>query len=297
MNIIGIDHGFGMTKTKNCIFASGVVESENVPFTKTGVVRWNKKYYICGSGRQGLTKNKTEDENYFILTLAAIAKEIEVRNLDRNCDVVIAAGLPLTTFGREKEAFEKYLKQFLPLRFEFEGKEYKVNITDVKLFPQGYSAIAYRHDILTKEPSQILVDIGSWTVDCMMINNGIPDANTCRSLEMGVIRCIEETQEEVRRLLGLSITPAQIEQILHDKDCTLDSEVKEIIRDQGRKYTKKLLKLLEESGFDTKAVPTIMLGGGTGVIRKYIPKNRKVETISDIHANAKGYEIFAKQVS
>ncbi len=113
---------------------------------------------------------------------------------------------------------------------------------------------------------------------------------------MGVIRCIEETQEEVRRLLGLSITPAQIEQILHDKDCTLDNEVKEIIRKQGKRYTKKLLKLLEESGFDTKAVPTIMLGGGVGVIRKYIPKNRKVEIISDIHANAKGYEIFAKQV-
>ena len=296
MNIIGIDHGFGLTKTTNCVFASGVVESENVPFTKTGVVKLGNRYYICGSGRQSLTKNKTEDENYFILTLAAIAKEIEARNLERNCDVVIAAGLPLTTFGREKEGFEKYLKQRFPLRYEFEGKPYRISVIDVKLFPQGYTAVAYKPDLITKEPSQILVDIGSWTVDCMLINNAIPDASTCRSLEMGVIRCIEETQEEVRRLLGLSITSAQVEQILLERDCTLENEVKDIIRRQGRKYTNNLLKVLEESGFDTKAVPTIMLGGGVGVIRKYIPKNRKVEIISDIHANAKGYEIFAKQV-
>ncbi len=87
----------------------------------------------------------------------------------------------------------------------------------------------------------ILVDIGSWTVDCMMINNSIPDAASCRSLEMGIIRCVEETQEEVRRACGMSVTAAQVEQILQGKDCTMETEVKEIIRNQGISILKDYL--------------------------------------------------------
>ena len=94
----------------------------------------------------------------------------------------------------------------VPVRFEYEGNKYKINILDVKLYPQGYSAIVNEKDLLNREPSQILIDIGAWTVDCMMINNSIPDASSCRSLEMGIIRCIEEIQEEVRRTCGMSVT-------------------------------------------------------------------------------------------
>ncbi|MBN2878216.1 MAG: ParM/StbA family protein [Clostridia bacterium] len=294
--IIGIDHGYGGTKTANCNFQSGVVKSNTVPFTKTGVIKFDNTYYICGTGRQSLTKDKTEDENYFILTLAAIAKEIEFRGLDRTCDIIIAAGLPLTTFGKDKAAFEKYLMPLVPIRYEYEGNKYKINILDVKLYPQGYSAIVNEKNLLNREPSQILLDIGSWTVDCMIINNSIPDASSCRSLEMGIIRCIEEIQEEVRRTSGLSVTSAQVEQILQNKECTMQPEVKEIIKAQGYAYTKKLFKLLEESGFDTKAVPTILMGGGAHIVKHYLNHNQKMEILSDIHANAKGYELIALQV-
>lgn len=295
LNIIGIDHGFGLCKTAHCSFASGIAVYENEPFTNKDVLRLDGKYYVCGTGRQGLTKDKTENENYFILTLAAIAKEIEVRGLDRDCEVIIAAGLPLTTFGRQKKPFKKYLLYMAPIRFEYEKRKYKVAIQDVTLFPQGFSAIAYSPDIMSKEPSQILIDIGSWTVDCMMINNSIPDATSCRSLEHGIIRCIEETQEEVRRKTGLSITSAQVEQILLGKDCSMDDEVKQIIITQGKNFSNRLFKTLYESGFDTKAVPTIMMGGGAHIVKHYITKGQKIKILNDINANAKGYEILTKE--
>ena len=296
MNIIGIDNGFGYTKTVHHSFASGVVAFDNPPYTSKGVLHFEKKYYVCGSGRQGLTKEKTKDNNYFILTLAAIAMEIESRGLDRNASVIIAAGLPLTSFGREKEAFEKYLMAVPVVKFAFEGKDYKVHIAGVKLFPQGYTAIAYQNKILEKEPSMILVDIGSWTVDAMMINNSIPDASTCRSLEFGVIRCIEKTQEEVRRCLGLSITTQQVEQVLLGKECGIKKDVKSIIAEQGEIYSHQLFKALAESGFDTRAVPTLLMGGGALIVKPYIAKDQLINLISDIHANAKGFEIVAKQV-
>ena len=101
--------------------------------------------------------------------------------------------------------------------FKFEGIPYKVTIEDVKLFPQGYSAIAIHPELIQNEPSVLLMDIGGWTVDLMRLDNGIPNASTCRSLELGMIRCIDETKEQVRRDVGLSVTDAQVERVLAGK--------------------------------------------------------------------------------
>lgn len=100
------------------------------------------------------------------------------------------------------------------MRFLYESELYEITIKDVKLFPQGYSALALHPEYLKNEPSVLLVDIGGWTVDLMRLDNAVPNAATCRSLELGVIRCIDETAEQVRRNTGLSVTETQIERVL-----------------------------------------------------------------------------------
>ena len=61
------------------------------------------------------------------MTLAAIAKEIECRNAERTAEVRVAAGLPLTGFGREMEKFRKYLRRDgRPVSFRYEGRDYNV---------------------------------------------------------------------------------------------------------------------------------------------------------------------------
>ena len=65
------------------------------------------------------------------------------------CSVKLAAG-----FGREKKPFREYLlRSSQPVCFKFEGIPYKVTIEDVKLFPQGYSAIAIHPELIQNEPS------------------------------------------------------------------------------------------------------------------------------------------------
>ena len=91
MNIIGIDHGNAQTKTVRFLFASGVAEYEHEPFTSRSVLEYNGKYYVCGTGRQPLTLDKTITETYYLLTLAAVAKEIEARSMPRTCTIIIAA--------------------------------------------------------------------------------------------------------------------------------------------------------------------------------------------------------------
>ena len=103
----------------------------------------------------------------------------------RECAVNLSAGLSLAGFGREKKAFREYLfRSSQPVSFKFEGISYQVTIQDVRLFPQGYSAIAVHPELIRGEPSVLLMDVGGWTVDLMRLDSGIPNASTCRSLEL-----------------------------------------------------------------------------------------------------------------
>ena len=107
--IIGVDHGYSVMKTAHICFPSGIVRYEHEPYTNRGVLKIEGKYYVCGTGRQPLLRTKTENEQYYLLTLAAIAQEIRFRKAPRKAEVVLAAGLPLTSFGREKKNFRDYL--------------------------------------------------------------------------------------------------------------------------------------------------------------------------------------------
>lgn len=106
--IIGIDHGYYAMKTRHCVFPTGITAYDHEPYTRQDVLEYEGRWYVCGTGRQPLQRDKTASENYYLLTLAAIAKELRQRRMEGQCSVTLAAGLPLTGFGREKGAFEKY---------------------------------------------------------------------------------------------------------------------------------------------------------------------------------------------
>ena len=169
----------------------------------------------------------------------------------------------------------------------------------MKLFPQGYSAIAIHPELIQNEPSVLLMDIGGWTVDLMRLDNGVPNASTCRSLELGMIRCIDETKEQIRRDVGLSVTDAQVERVLAGKACSMDEEARSIIQKQGRLYTERLLSAAMESGFDLKAIPVIMLGGGTAVVKGNVSEQDgmcRAFALIDDRVNAEGFERILEQL-
>jgi len=298
--IIGVDHGYGLMKTTHFAFPTGITVYDHEPFSLRNTLKVNDRYYVCGSGRQALLRDKTENDNYYLLTLAALAKEVDLRSAAHEADVVLAAGLPLTSFGLYKQEFLKYLNRFpqdKPQCFEFEGQPYTIRIKDVVLYPQGYAAVMDQIQTLKQEPSIIICDIGSWTIDVMRLDNGFPNAEYTRSLELGMIRCFSEISEQVRRNTGLAVTDAQIESIFYKEHCTLPADVTRIIVEYGKVYAERIINTLLENGFDVKVVPVIFLGGGASFIQKFIPAKTfcSVDYITDIHANAKGFEKIAKQ--
>ena len=273
--IMGIDHGYYAIKTRHFSFPAGVTAYTHEPYTLKNTLQIGGKYYVCGTGRQPILRDKTINENYYILTLAAIAMELRCRGLPAESSVILAAGLPLARYGRDKKLFTEYLlRNGQPVSFLFEGERYKVKIENVKLFPQGYSAIAIHPELVKDEPSVLLMDIGGWTVD---------NAATCRSLELGMIRCMDEIQEQVRRDTGLSVTDTQVERILAGKPCSMDAEARKLIQRQGRLYTERLISAAMEAGFDLRTLPVILMGGGAATV--------------DDKVNAEGYERILGQMS
>ena len=298
--VIGVDHGYAAMKTVHGSFPSGLVAYEHEPYTQKNVLEYSGTYYVVGSGRQPLQKDKTRTEDYYLLTLAAIARELDCRNAERTCSVILAAGLPLTSFGRDKKKFRAYLlRDGKPVPFRYEGRDYTVTVRDVKLFPQGYAAVLTQTELLD-EPSVIVADIGGWTVDLMRLDNAVPNAATCRSLELGMIRCIDETKEQVRRDTGLSVTDAQVERVLTGKPCSMDEDARNIIQKQGRLYKESLLSAAMESGFDLKAIPVVMLGGGASVVKGNVSEQDslcRVFALIDDKVNAEGFERILGQFS
>ena len=297
---IGVDHGYAAIKSKNFSFPTGLVEYEHEPYTQKDVLEYGGRYFVVGSGRQPLQKDKTLTEDYYLLTLAAIAKELDYRGAERTAAVHLAAGLPLTSFGRDKKKFREYLlRDSKTAPFRYEGRDYAVTITDVSLFPQGYAAVLTQSELLD-EPSVIVADIGGWTVDLMRLDGRIPNAATCRSLELGMIRCIDEVSEQVRRLFGVSMTAAQIEAVLRGDPGSMDDRIRAVVHAQADKYIRSLLSAITESGLDARAMPAVFLGGGAALLKRHVGATDglcRPFILDDVCLNAKGYERLVGQLS
>lgn len=298
--ILGIDHGYAAMKTPHVSFPTGLVEYEHEPYSMDHVLEYDGRYFVVGTGRQPLQKDKTATENYYLLTLAAIAMELEYRQALPNSEIILAAGLPLTSFGRDKKKFRQYLlRDSQSVSFLYEGKAYSVTISDVQLFPQGYAAVLTQQELLD-EPSVIVADIGGWTVDLMRIDNRIPNAATCRSLELGVIRCLEEISEQIRRSLGISMTNVQIEAVLRGGLSSVEDRAKEIIRSKAEQYVLQVLSAIQESGLDYRAMPLILLGGGASLFKRHVPPGVapcRLFILDDEKLNAKGFQRLCGRMS
>ena len=106
---IALDHGWSSIKGEHIFIETLVSPVDYTPLTNSGLLEYRGKKYIIGQGRLGKQATKTENDNYFLLTLAGIAKELRYQGLEKTTHVGLYAGVPLTMFGAERKAFREYL--------------------------------------------------------------------------------------------------------------------------------------------------------------------------------------------
>lgn len=92
--ILGVDAGYGNFKTARTCFPTCIRRSEKEPAVSGDYLEFNGVYYTLEDGHKDFVADKNEDEDNYILTLVAIAKELNARGLDK-AKIHLAVGLPL----------------------------------------------------------------------------------------------------------------------------------------------------------------------------------------------------------
>jgi len=172
--LLGLDNGNKCTKTsEGYISESGFTKSNTEPISSSNLLIYEGKFYSIGGQRLSVQMDKTINQDAFILSLPAIADAVNKAGMEGQADVILGVGLPIISYGTLKKKFREYfLRQ--DIKFNFNKKDYAINIVDCRTYPQGYSALitvfnSYKNLLCN------VIDIGGYTIDFFRVENGIID--------------------------------------------------------------------------------------------------------------------------
>ena len=289
--VIGVDHGYGNIKTANVCFPTGVTAWDTEPTFKNDLLLYEDRCYTIGSGHKEYTADKIGDDDFYLLTLAAVARELNMRDMN-TAQVFLGAGLPLTWLGEQKERFKKYLLKNEIVNFSFRGKSFRVGFAGAEIFPQGFSAVA--NQLRSFRGANMLCDIGNGTMNILSIDNGKPVPSKCYTEKYGTYQCMLAAREALLRKLGKAVDESVIEDVLRHGTADIAESVLTVIRDVSKHYVNEIMRRLREHGYDPELMRLYIMGGGSCLVKNFGEYDSERVTINgDICATAKGYELMA----
>jgi plasmid segregation protein ParM len=290
--IIGIDHGYGNIKTAHRCFKTGVAVYDKEPTFKSNLLIYDNKYYLIGEEHKEFSADKMQDMDYYILTLAAIALELNIRKLTA-ARVRLAVGLPLTWVSEQKDAFKAYLLQNTDADFNFRGADYHVEFAGADIFPQGFAAVA--ESLKEFRGVNLLADIGNGTMNVMYINECRPQQSKCFTEKYGTHQCMLAVRENLMKLYGASVDDAVIERVIRHGTADISERYLTAIRDTAAEYVAGIFRRLREHEYDPELMRLYVVGGGSCMVKNFGQYDAgRVVINDDICATARGYEYLAQ---
>ena len=292
MTIIGVDNGYGNTKTAGHCFPTGILAYDTEPLFTRDMLEYEGRYYLIGEGHKEFIGEKTQDEDFYLLTLVAIAMELHDAGLSE-ADVLLAVGLPLTWTAGQKEQFAAYLTRNKEVTFIWQRQEYHIRITGAKVYPQGYAAIAEIASTMTG--LNLVADIGNGTMNVLFINDGRPLSGKMFTEKFGTYQCTLAVREAFLRQNQREVPDSVIEKVLIDGKANITAGDLKLIRSVAAEYVADIFRRLREHGYDENTMTLYVTGGGGCLVRNFgkYAKGRTV-FVEDLCAAAKGYEFLAE---
>ena len=291
IKIIGVDHGNGNIKTANTVTPTGVTAYETEPIFSGNILEYGGMYYRIGEGHKEFIADKAMDEDYYILTLMAVARELNLAGI-REAEVHLAAGLPLTWVRRQSEEFRSYLLQNQEVTFRFNGKGYHICFVGCSLFPQGYPAIANR--LGDFRGTNLLADIGNGTMNILYINNKKAVESRCWTEKFGVNQCMIAARNAALDSFGAKMEDASIEQVLRYGTADIGKPYLDCITSVAKRYVADIFATLRRYEYNPALMRLYIVGGGGCLVRNFGQYDEsRVTILEDICATAKGYEYLA----
>ena len=288
--IIGMDSGYGNIKTANCCFPASVSAYDKEPVFKENLLVFESKFYLIGEGHKEFLADKTRDLDYYVLALAAIARELNIRKM--TCGKIrIAAGLPLTWVSGQRDEFRDYLLQNKAVDFSFRNVSYHVEIVGVDVFPQGFAAVADR--LSDFRGVNMICDIGNGTMNLMYLNNGRPMESKAWTEKLGVFQCFQKIHNMVQDKTGDNLMDDVIDNILRSGKIELPEPHASLVEKAICDYVEEIFQKFRDHEYNEKLMKVYFMGGGARLVEnfgEYNPENTVFN--NDIRANAKGYEYY-----
>lgn len=298
--LISIDHGNYAIKTPNFSFVAGLSEHTVKPPLSEEILEYEGKYWTLSSQRLSYMRDKTQDDRYFILSLFAIAKELERTSRYSPVEQIqLAVGLPPEHYGVLRDKFAQYFKRSNAVKFVYKEKPYTIIINRVMVFPQAYAAVIPQSSLVVRTLRVFVIDVGGYTTDVLLLQHGKPDLQFCRSLETGIITLDNEIIRKVGALHDMLISDEHITAVLlGESGVILPDDVKEAIYEAAKQHANDILNRLRELQVDLRANPAVFIGGGSILLRPFFeasPLVTKADFVESPNANALGYEMLAKK--
>lgn len=297
--LIAIDHGNYAIKTVHHSFVSGLSEHTAKPPITDEILEYEGKYWTLSGRRLNYMRDKTQDERYFILSLFAIAKELERSGVYQPVEnIQLAVGLPPEHYGVLKEKFSGYFQRNNIVKFVYKDKPYSIIIDRVMVFPQAYAAVVPQSSLIVNTFRVFVVDIGGYTTDVLLLKNGKPDLQFCRSLETGIITMNNEIIRKVGAVHDMRIEDEHISAVLQGRETILPEEVKNTICGATKIHAQDILNQLRELQVDLRSNPVIFIGGGSILLKPFLetsPLVAKADFVESPNANALGYELLGRK--
>ena len=288
--VLGVDVGFGNTKSANNIFSSGVTKHKVMPPINTKVLETTSGIYSVGHPKNTIQESKTIDETTLVLTEAAIAEEMKRLDITR-ADIHLGVGVPLTRMGAEKQPLIDYYTKNRRLCFKYEGIPYSINLLSVNVFPQGYAGVVSY--IQSFKKVALVIDMGSWTVDILPLKEGQPELAQCKSLPLGTITCMHTINENLRESFNGEADEIHLKEVMITGTSNeLPDKYIKVISDGLDTYVDSIMGQLRALQFNLDTTQLIFVGGGATIIKHFLDTNKypNASIIDDVFINAKGYE-------
>jgi plasmid segregation protein ParM len=292
--IIGIDHGYGNIKTANTVTPTGIIAYDSKPTFEGNILVYDGIYYRVGEGHKAFISDKVKDNDFYILTLAAIARELNHVGIT-NADVHIAAGVPLTWVRNQRESFREYLMQNESVQFVFRDKEYNIRFVGCSIFPQCYPAML--NSLNNMDGVNMVADIGNGTMNVMYITNRKPIESKCWTEKLGVNQFVIAAQNALMDKFGANVDDTIIQNVIRKGTADIGTDYLDCIVAAAGYYVEDIFKALKKYEYNSELMRLYIVGGGGCIIKNFADYDKeRVTIIDDIRATAKGYEMLAESM-
>ena len=200
-----------------------------------------------------------------------------------------AASLPLTWTRGKKAEFKAYLSKNAEVEFVYKKTAYHIYIDDVRIYPQGYAAIA--SFTTTLKGVNLIADIGNGTMNVLYMINGKPQQGKMFTEKFGTYQCTLSIRKAFMQRTQREINDAITDEVLITGTANIAPADLKIFKGIATEYVRDIFRRLRDHGYDEN---TMLLSPDLRAEERdlkelisdyHFLKENDIHTVSDLQAN------------